>query len=440
VYDAMFLLESAELVCALSLEANMGVRDAFDPRLHDARPLDGQGTVAAHIRAFTARSQVLTSPVNTARMHRAQRAVAGALEILERGPDAGPLASRIRNVSERLHRLEEDMAALLHQETGPKGSIGPSERDRLFAKTRDALAPVRGEVLKLYAATLEATLPGETLKGRDFLADAVAQLQLALPETLSVQDDYSFRCTPQVLGAVRKAVEDVRRTLEIEANSATDNPLIFPPDATAFKGTPQDYAKTLSVDACLDAVVSGGNFHGEPIAMALDQLGIALAEMGNISERRTAHMVDGNLSNGLPSLLVWRSGLMNGLMIPQYVAAALVSENKVLAHPASVDSIPTCENTEDHVSMSALAALKCRAILDNVGHVIAIELLTAWQGVHFRRPLTCGRGTERLWQAMKDAGMTPVLEDRVLAVDIAWTRRFLLDGHVQAIARECVVD
>jgi len=105
-----------------------------------------------------------------------------------------------------------------------------------------------------------------------------------------------------------------------------------------------------------------------------------------------------------------------------------------------VDSIPTCENTEDHVSMSALAALKCRAILDNVGHVIAIELLTAWQGVHFRRPLTCGRGTERLWQAMKDAGMTPVLEDRVLAVDIAWTRRFLLDGHVQAIARECVVD
>jgi len=131
---------------------------------------------------------------------------------------------------------------------------------------------------------------------------------------------------------------------------------------------------------------------------------------------------------------------MNGLMIPQYVAAALVSENKVLAHPASVDSIPTCENTEDHVSMSALAALKCRAILDNVGHVIAIELLTAWQGVHFRRPLTCGRGTERLWQAMKDAGMTPVLEDRVLAVDIAWTRRFLLDGHVQAIARECVVD
>lgn len=439
-YDAMCLLESAELVCALSLEANMGVRDAFDPRLHDARPLDGQGAVAAHIRAFTARSQVLTAPINTARMHRAQRAVAGALEILERGPEAVPLASRIRDVAERLHRLENEMAALLHEETGPKGSIGPRERDRLFTKTREALAPIRGDVLKLYAATLEATLPGETQKGRDFLADAVAQLQLALPETLSVQDDYSFRCTPQVLGAVRKTVEDVRRTLEIEANSATDNPLIFPPDALNFQGSPDDYARNLSVSACLDAVVSGGNFHGEPIAMALDQLGVALAELGNISERRTAHMVDGNLSNGLPSLLVWRSGLMNGLMIPQYVAAALVSENKILSHPASVDSIPTCENTEDHVSMSALAALKCRAILENVQHVIAIELLTAWQGVHFRRPLTCGRGTERLWQSMKDAGMTPVLEDRVLAVDIAWTRRFLLDGHVRAIARECVVD
>ena len=440
VYDAMFLLESAELVCALSLEANMGVRDAFDPRLHDARPLDGQGAVAAHIRAFTDRSQVLTSPINTARMHRAQRAVAGALEILERGPEAVPLASRIRDVAERLNRLESEMAALLHAETGPKGSIGPSERDRLFTKTREALAPIRGDVLKLYAATLEASLPGETQKGRDFLADAVSQLQLALPETLSVQDDYSFRCTPQVLGAVRKVVEDVGRTLEIEANSATDNPLIFPPHAAEFAGSPEAYAQSLSVAACLDAVVSGGNFHGEPIAMALDQLGIALAEMGNISERRTAHMVDGNLSNGLPSLLVWRSGLMNGLMIPQYVAAALVSENKVLAHPASVDSIPTCENTEDHVSMSALAALKCRAILENVEHVIAIELLTAWQGVYFRRPLACGRGTEQLWQAMKDAGMTPVLEDRVLAMDIAWTRQFLLDGHVRAIARECVIN
>jgi histidine ammonia-lyase len=440
VHDAMLLLESAELVCALSLEATMGVRDAFDPRLHAARPLDGQGVVAAHILAYTDHSQVLTAPINTARVHRAQRAVAGALDILEREPETVPITARIRDVSARLDRFEEQMASLLHAEIGPTGPFGPVQRDRLLARTRDVLAPIRGDVLKLYAAALDAPLPGEAQKGRDFLADAVAQLQLALPEALSVQDDYSFRCTPQVLGAVRKVIEDVRRTLEIEAQSATDNPLIFPPDAEAFPGSPEEYARGLSLAACLEAVVSGGNFHGEPIAMALDHLSIALAEMGNISERRTAHLVDGNLSNGLPSLLVWRSGLMNGLMIPQYVAAALVSENKVLAHPASVDSIPTCENTEDHVSMSALAALKCRAILKNVESVIAIELLTAWQGVHFRRPLACGRATERLWQSMGEAGMTPVLQDRVLAADIEWTRRFLQDGHVSVIARECMLD
>ena len=437
VYDAIVLLDSAELVCALSLEANMGIRDAFDPRLAAARPLDGQDVVAAHIRAYTEGSQVLTAPINTARVHRAQRAVAEAMEVLGNGPE--PLAARIRDVAERLERLETEIASLLQSETASTNK-GPSSRDRLLTKSREALAPIRSDVLKLYAALLDASLPGEAQKGRDFLADAVAQLQLALPEALSVQDDYSFRCTPQVLGAVRKAVEDVRRTLEIEANSATDNPLIFPPAADSPRMEPNQYGESLPLAACLDAVVSGGNFHGEPIAMALDQLGIALAELGNISERRTAHLVDGNLSNGLPSLLVWRSGLMNGLMIPQYVAAALVSENKVLAHPASVDSIPTCENTEDHVSMSALAALKCRAILKNVENVIAIELLTAWQGVYFRRPLTCGRATERVWQSMADSGMTPVIEDRVLAEDIAWTRRFLLEGRVRAIARECMLD
>jgi histidine ammonia-lyase len=122
-------------------------------------------------------------------------------------------------------------------------------------------------------------------------------------------------------------------------------------------------------------------------------------------------------------------------MIPQYVAASLVSENKVLSHPASVDSIPTCENTEDHVSMSALAALKCRQILENAQTVVAIELLTAWQGVYFRRPLACGEATARLWQGMQEEGMTPVRSDRVLHVDIEWSRKYLLDGKVWSIAR-----
>ncbi len=437
LFDAIVLLESAELACALSLEAAKGVRDAFDPRLHDARPLEGQRETAANVLAFTAESQILTLPLNTARLHRARWALSAAAEILDGGEGNKALSERVRGAAPLLDELEANAGVPGSGAPGspPEATERLTARARLHRSYREALAPVRGQVLALYASVLETPLPGEAVKGRDFLADAVLQLQLALPEMPSVQDDYSFRCTPQVLGTVRKTVEDVRRTLVIEANSATDNPLLFPP-RPEFAGTVEAYAASLSVTECLEAVVSGGNFHGEPIAVALDYLGIALAELGSISERRTAHLVDGNLSNGLPSLLVERSGLNNGLMIPQYVAAALVSENKVLAHPASVDSIPTCENTEDHVSMSPLAALKCRQILENVETVTAIELLTAWQGVYFRRPFTCGRATERLWRAMEEAGMTPVRTDRVLYRDIDWARSFLKQGRAWHVARE----
>ena len=440
LFDAIVLLESGELACALSLEATKGVRDAFDPRLHAARPLEGQPQTAANIRAFTEDSQILTVPLNTARLHRARWALAAAAEILEdrEGTGRKDLVERARELGDRLVALEDDSPHLLERE---RAALSAAERDRLPERAvnqriyREALGPIRSEVLALYASLLEAPLAGESVKGRDFLADAVSQLQLALPEMPSVQDDYSFRCTPQVIGTTRKVVEDVRRTLVIEANSATDNPLIFPPRGDAFEGTVEAYAASLTVKECLESVVSGGNFHGEPIAVALDTLAIALAELGSISERRTAHLVDGNLSNGLPSLLVERSGLNNGLMIPQYVAAALVSENKVLAHPASVDSIPTCENTEDHVSMSPLAALKCRQILENVEIVVAIELLTAWQGVYFRRPFRCGRATERLWEAMEEAGLRPVRTDRVLYRDIDWSRSFLKRGGAWHLAR-----
>jgi histidine ammonia-lyase len=440
LFDAIVLLESAELACALSLEATKGVRDAFDPRLHAARPLEGQPETAANILAFTEGSQILNVPLNTARLHRARWAMGAAAEILEEreGTGSRELAARARALGTSLAEFENATPDLVDRE---RAALSAAELDRLPERAlnqriyREALGPIRGEVLALYAALLEAPLAGEAVKGRDFLADAVSQLQLALPEMPSVQDDYSFRCTPQVIGATRKVVEDVRRTLVIEANSATDNPLIFPPRADEFEGPVAAYADSLTVKECLEAVVSGGNFHGEPVAIALDTLGVALAELGSISERRTAHLVDGNLSNGLPSLLVERSGLNNGLMIPQYVAAALVSENKVLCHPASVDSIPTCENTEDHVSMSPLAALKCRRILENVETVVAIELLTAWQGVYFRRPFRCGRGTERLWEAMEEAGLRPVRTDRVLYRDIEWSRSFLRGGGAWHIAR-----
>lgn len=166
-----------------------------------------------------------------------------------------------------------------------------------------------------------------------------------------------IRCTPQVHGASRLAFDYVKQTVETEINSVTDNPLIFPGEN--------------------GVCISGGNFHGQPIAIAMDTLGILVSEIANISERRIEKMVNPALSHGLPAFLVKNGGINDGFMIPQYVAAALVSENKVLAHPASVDSIPTSANQEDHVSMGTIGARKARIIVDHAQHVLSIELLCA---------------------------------------------------------------
>jgi histidine ammonia-lyase len=189
-----------------------------------------------------------------------------------------------------------------------------------------------------------------------------------------VQDPYSVRCVPQVHGAVVDALAYARRVLEIEINSATDNPLVFP------AGSDADSTASATGGG---RVISGGNFHGQPVALALDLMAIAVAELGSIAERRIAQLIDGRLS-GLPPFLVEDAGLNSGLMLYQYTAAALVSENKVLAHPASVDSIPTSANQEDHVSMGSIAARQARDVVRNVEHVVALELLCAAQGLDFR--------------------------------------------------------
>ena len=200
-----------------------------------------------------------------------------------------------------------------------------------------------------------------------------------------VQDPYSLRCIPQVHGAVRDTLDHLRRVLDIELNSATDNPLVFPgggvadPDAIATGG---------------GRVISGGNFHGEPIAFALDFTTIAVAELGSISERRTALLVDPRLNGGLPPFLAASSGIDSGMMIHQYTAAALVSENKVLAHPASVDSIPTSANQEDHVSMGSISARHARAVVANVERILAIELLTAAQALDLRLAVDASGGAQ----------------------------------------------
>jgi histidine ammonia-lyase len=196
-----------------------------------------------------------------------------------------------------------------------------------------------------------------------------------------VQDPYSLRCVPQVHGAVRDALDHLRSVLDVELNSATDNPLVFPRGGVAD-------ADTVATGG--GRVISGGNFHGEPIALALDFAKLAIAELGSISERRTALLVDPRLNGGLPPFLAASSGLESGMMIYQYTAAALASENKVLAHPASVDSIPTSANQEDHVSMGSISARHARRVLEHVEQILAIELVVAAQALDLRMGLLDG--------------------------------------------------
>jgi histidine ammonia-lyase len=201
-----------------------------------------------------------------------------------------------------------------------------------------------------------------------------------------IQDVYSIRCTPQVNGAARDAIRYARQIAEQEMNAATDNPLFFP-DGADDASPPWDvemFASNRDLDYGDASAFSAGNFHGEPVGLAADFLAIAVAELAGISERRLQVLLDGHHNRGLPKNLASQPGLHSGFMVAQYCAAGLVSENKVLAHPASVDSIPTSANTEDHVAMASVAALKLRTVLANAQAVLAIELMAAAQAVEWR--------------------------------------------------------
>lgn len=230
-----------------------------------------------------------------------------------------------------------------------------------------------------------------------------------------VQDAYTLRCSPQIHGASRDAIKHARSTVEIEINSCTTNPLVFPEQG--------DY-------------LPGGNFHGQPLALVADYLCMAAAELGSVAERRIERLVNPQLS-GLPAFLVEDSGLNSGFMIAQYTAAALVSENKVLAHPACVDSIPTSGNTEDHVSMGAISARKARTIVQNVENVAAIELLCAAQGLDLLTVGRPGRGTERAYQTVRKV-VGRLDHDRVISEDIAAVARLIKSGEIIAAVEDAV--
>jgi len=268
--------------------------------------------------------------------------------------------------------------------------------DNAFDPRLHAARPHPGQIAS--AANLRALMQGSAIRESHRTHDT------------KVQDAYSLRCMPQVHGATRDTLTYVAGVIEREMNAVTDNPLIFPDD---------------------DTHVEGGNFHGQPLALVLDYMAIAVAELASISERRTERMVNHALG-GLPRFLTPKGGLHSGMMIAQYTAAALVSENKVHAHPASVDSIPTSANQEDHNSMGSIAARKLWTVVTNVENVLGIELLCAAQGIDLLRPLTSSAPLERVVAHVRTK-VPFATEDRVLYHDMEATRAIVASGVLRTL-------
>ena len=274
--------------------------------------------------------------------------------------------------------------------------------DLIAAMTLDALLGTDAAFdERIHAARPHAGQMHVAARMRDLLSGS--ELRESHRECGRVQDAYSLRCIPQVHGAVRDALEFAREKLSIEINSATDNPLVFPEEGET---------------------VSGGNFHGAPVALACDVAAIALTDLGSIAERRIERLVNPQLS-GLPGFLVKEGGVNSGFMIAQVTAAALVAESRALAHPASVDSIPTSANKEDHVSMGPTAAWKLDRIVGNLHSILAIEALCAAQAIDFRRPLRSSRAVESLHAKVRKS-VSFMAADRFIHDDIEAVRRILL--------------
>jgi histidine ammonia-lyase len=316
--------------------------------------------------------------------------VIGEGEATVDGAGPGPGSTALERASLAPLELEaKEGLALLNgtQLMSAIGALGHHDALRL-ALTADVIGAMSLEAMLGTGAAFDEALiaarphPGQMAAARhlrELLAESEIWASHRADAEHRVQDAYSLRCMPQVHGAARDALRELARVLEVEINSVTDNPLVFP-DGT---------------------VVSGGNFHGEPVAMALDYATIAVAELASISERRTARLVDPHLSGGLPAFLTEEPGMESGLMIAHYTAAALVNELQSLAHPSSVDTIPTSANQEDHVSMGGTAALQLAAAVDRAEHVLAIEALCAAQGIDFRAPMRPGAGVATAHAAIR---------------------------------------
>jgi histidine ammonia-lyase len=335
-----------------------------------------------------------------------------------------PAREALRAIGEAPLELEAKEGLALINGTEVIGAIGAGVvlRARNLSRCADAIAALTIEALFGSSKPFDARLA--ELKGLSGHARAAENVRRCLADSKvleshvgcdRVQDPYSLRCVPQVHGAFKQALEHVGEVLAAELNSVTDNPVLFPETGE---------------------VISAGQFHGQPLAMALDYLALALCTLANISERRTEQLVNPDLSH-LPGFLAAKPGLHSGLMIAQVAAAALASENKSLAHPASVDTIPTSANQEDHVSMGVTAARKARSIVTNVERVLAIELLCAAQARDFHPEYRAGRGAQAVQESVR-ARLPPLEQDRYLHDDLVVAHELIVSGELLRAVEQVV--
>lgn len=375
VVETLLALLNANMLPVVPSRGSVGASGDLAPLAHLALPLIGKGRVRFNGREQSARTGLKRAGI--------EPLVLQAKEGLALINGTQAMTSLLAVAALEMRRLVKtaDLVAAMATDA-LRGT------DAAFDQRLHALRPHPGQ--KASAANLWAVLSGSGIRESHRHND------------VRVQDPYSVRCAPQVHGAARDLLVDVEAKLVIEMNSVTDNPLVFPEDME---------------------ILSGGNFHGEPMALAADVLALGVAELGSISERRIEKLTNTAFS-ALPPFLVEDAGLNSGFMIAQVTAAALASENKTLCHPASVDSIPTSADKEDHVSMGMWAALKLQQVLDNTRHILAIELLSAAQGIDLLRPLRSSKSLERVHKALrKRVAMWD--KDREMGVDITAAVDFL---------------
>jgi histidine ammonia-lyase len=386
VVDTLVKLYNAGIMPAIPCQGSVGASGDLAPLAHLTLALLGVGPVRVDGRLMDAAEALARAGIAPVTL-----AAKEGLALINGTQVSTALALHGLFMAERL--LEAAMVTGALSIDAARGSDAPFD-PRVHA--------VRGQPGQIAAAAIYRQLvAGSAIRASHLVGDE------------RVQDPYSLRCQPQVMGAVMDLIGNAGRTLLVEANAVTDNPLVFPEAGE---------------------VISGGNFHAEPVAFAADTLALAIAEIGALAERRIALLIDANLSR-LPAFLVREPGVNSGFMIAHVTAAALASENKSLAHPASVDSLPTSANQEDHVSMATFAARRLDQMAHNTSVIVGIELLAAAQGIEFHRPLTSSRHLEHV-HALLRRRVPAFEEDRFFAPDIELARTMVAEGELSAACKD----